>query len=501
MAAPVFQLHPEDGPPPEEARNDTEVLPAPSAPLDVARVLLEELHEEGQTTLRRWRGGWWRYQGPHWSEVETEGVRKWLYLRLEKATYYAKTKDGELELKPWAPNRSKIDGVLDALAAPTLLPTEVEAPVWLHNGEPGAGYVPCANGLVDVNTRKLHPTTPRYFGTSSVPFDYDPDAGEPAEWLGFLRTLWPAHEDGTDADEILALQEWFGYVLSGRMDLQKILLVVGPPRSGKSTIARVLQGLMGKANVAHPTLASMATNFGLAPLLGRPLAIVGDARLQSQGQETVVERLLSISGEDSLTVDRKNRDAWHGRIPSRIVIISNELPRFGDASGAIAARFVVLTLQESFLGREDVDLGDRLNAELAAILKWGLDGMTRLNARKRFTEPAASVEAVQALADLVSPISAFLREVCVVDSEETVAVSKLYREYGEWCKENGRGVSSAQKLSSDLRTVLPKLSDYRPKVDGKNMPRHYRGLSVSTEWATREKDNGREDEWKVGGWS
>ena len=59
----------------------------------------------------------------------------------------------------------------------------------------------------------------------------------------------------------------------------------------------------------------------------------------------VVERLLSISGEDTLTIDRKYRDPWTGQLPTRFLVISNELPRFGDASGAIATRFVMLTLR------------------------------------------------------------------------------------------------------------------------------------------------------------
>lgn len=498
MAAPIHQLFPDAGPPPEEAPNPVEILPAPTSPLDVARVLLAELRQDGQTLLRRWRGGWWRWCGTHWAEAETEAVRKWLYLRTETAHYMGPVKggQGELEPKPWAPNKGKIDQLMDAITAPTLLDGDVEAPSWLDTGAPGAGIVACRNGLVDVITQELHEPTPRYFGTTAVPFDYDAQAPAPEAWLGFLRSIWP-QTDGQDADELLALQEWFGYVLSGRMDLQKILLVVGPPRSGKSTIARVLQGLMGKANVAHPTLASLATNFGLAPLLGRPLAIVGDARLQAQGQETVVERLLSISGEDSLTVDRKNRDAWHGRIPARLMVVSNELPRFGDASGAIAARFVVLTLRESFLGREDIGLGARLDAELPGILRWGLDGMARLHAAGRFTAPRASVEAVQALADLVSPISAFVREACTTGADETAQVATLYREYAAWCDENGRGTSSVQKLSSDLRTILPTLSVYRPKVDGRALPRHYRGLGISAEWLARPREPA-DDGWRRG---
>lgn len=41
----------------------------------------------------------------------------------------------------------------------------------------------------------------------------------------------------------------------------------------------MLSALVGAGNVAGPTLASLGTNFGLSPLLGKPLAVVSDARL------------------------------------------------------------------------------------------------------------------------------------------------------------------------------------------------------------------------------
>ena len=88
-----------------------------------------------------------------------------------------------------------------------------------------------------------------------------------------------------------------------------MFLLVGPKRSGKGTIARVLTGLLGMHNTAAPTLAGLTQNFGLQPLIGKPLAIISDARLGTRADNMIaVERLLSISGEDTLTIDRKYRD-------------------------------------------------------------------------------------------------------------------------------------------------------------------------------------------------
>lgn len=91
-------------------------------------------------------------------------------------------------------------------------------------------------------------------------------------------------------------------------------MLVGPKRAGKGTVLRVLKGLLGDHNVAAPTLSSLTQNFGLAPLVGKPLAAISDARIGTRADSLVaVERLLSVSGEDPITVDRKYRDAWTGR--------------------------------------------------------------------------------------------------------------------------------------------------------------------------------------------
>src|SRR5262249_8172089 len=206
---------------------------------------------------------------------------------------------------------------------------------------------------------------------------------------------------------IATLQEWFGYCLLPDTSQQKILLAVGPKRSGKGTIARVLRGLVGIENTAGPTLASLGTNFGLWPLLGKTLAIVSDARLSGRtDQAIVIERLLSITGEDALTVDRKYQEPVTGKLLTRLMILTNELPRLGDASGALSGRMIVLRMRESFYGREDIALTDKLLAERPGILLWAIEGWRRLRERRRFVQPAGGDELREQLEDIASPVGA-----------------------------------------------------------------------------------------------
>ncbi|HVA85014.1 MAG TPA: phage/plasmid primase, P4 family, partial [Candidatus Saccharimonadales bacterium] len=366
--------------------------------------------------------------------------------------------------------------LLDALRAVTHLSETVDMPSWLDDRDhrPAAELVACANGLLHIPTRTLLAHDHAYFNRVAVPFDYQADPPRPTRWLTFLGELWP-----DDPDAIEALAEFMGYVISGRRDLHKILLLIGPTRAGKGVIARVLKALVGRGNYAGPTLASLGTNFGLSPLIGKPLAIISDARLGGNTNvHQVVERLLSISGEDMLTVDVKFKEPWTGTLPTRFLVISNELPRFGDASGAIASRFLVLTLRQSWLGRENPALTDELISELPGILGWVLDGLERLTARGRFTEPASSTDAIVALADLVSPTSAFVRERCVAGPMNEVPCDTLYAEWKAWAEDNGHRPGSVQTFGRDLRAVLPGLRTKRPR-DGDDRQRWFEGVGLT----------------------
>ncbi|MEU1190432.1 phage/plasmid primase, P4 family [Streptomyces sp. NPDC005859] len=455
---------------------DPEELPAPTNPLAVARRILPDWqNEDGKLVCRRWRASWMRWTGTCWRELDEAQVRKAMYERLEHTYYSAPGKDGEPEQRDWAPTKTKISNLLDALGAITLLPTDTDAPTWLDPaGEQDDGtIVACENGLLRIRDRALLPHGPGFFNLVSVPFAYDQAATAPT-WERFLAQIWP-----DDPDAIAALQEWFGYVLSGRTDQQKILLIVGPSRSGKGTIARVLKELVGKENLAGPTLAGLGTNFGLATLVGKPLAVISDARLSGNDSSQVVERLLTISGEDTIDVDRKYREQWTGRLPTRLMLLSNELPHFGDSSGVIAKRFVLLNMRVSWLGKEDTTLTDRLAVEMPGILNWALDGLARLQRTGRITEPKSSREAVTTMQDTASPTSAFVRERCTTGPTCSVPVDTLWNVWREWAEDNGVRPGTKQVFGRNLLSVVPQLNRSRPRDAYGRQVVTYTGITVN----------------------
>jgi putative DNA primase/helicase len=438
------------------------ILPSPSAPVKVARAFVDHNGKrDGVSTIAYWSHTWWTWRGPSWIETDPDVVRKLLY----SFTADARHKDEE-GWHPWSPNARKISDLVDALKAEAALPDDIEPPAWLDRRKTGT-IVAVANGLLDVTTRTLMPPSPLYFGHVSVPFAYDPNAPSPTQWLALLRAVWPDDQAAIDA-----LQEWFGYVVSGRTDLQKILVMVGPTRGGKGVMARILAALLGKRNVCGPTLSSLAETFGLQPMIGKSLAIISDARSgagrRAAVSTTATERMLSISGEDALDVRRMHKMQYTGKLTARLHILSNELPRFSDSSGAIIGRLVVLVTKKSWLGRENHELENELQPELPGILNWALEGIERLVKNKgRFCRSASADEAVRDMLDMASPAGAFVRDRCTLDPAAKIATDTLYAKFGQWCEDEGHPKPDAAHFGRDLKAAFPSVQKTRDRKAGR----------------------------------
>lgn len=444
-------------------------------PLVSAREFIQRhfTHEDMRTIYHR-GGVFYTWTGTHYPSADDATIRARVYDFLDTATKW----DGDNKADvPFQPNRNKVGDVLDALKAAANLDSATAAPAWLDDTRdiPPAEIIACENGLLHLPTRTLIKHSPMFFSHNAIDFAYDPAAKAPGEWRRFLRSLWP-----NDPASIETLQEIAGYMMTGDTQQQKVFMLVGPKRSGKGTIARILTALLGRGNVCAPTLASLGQNFGLAPLIGKQAAIMADARLGARAdQVAVAERLLSISGEDSITVDRKFLPAWTGRLSTRFLILTNELPRLTDASGALASRFIVLCLSESFYGREDHGLFGRLLPELSAILNWAIDGWGRLQTRGRFQQPTSGVGAVHDLEDLASAIGAFIRQRCQVAPGLSVSVDTLFDAWKRWCANQGRDhAGTVQTFGKDLRAAIPQIRTSQPRQEDDGRERFYEGLAL-----------------------
>jgi putative DNA primase/helicase len=422
-------------------------------PLATARELVRcEFTREGLPALKFWKGSFYRWQDAAWADIPDADARAAVYRFIDR--------HGFADFRPTA---RRVSDVLDALKAAVNLEARHAPPCWLDaEPRPPAGeLIACSNGTLHLPTRTMHAASPLLFNLNAVPFAYEPNAPAPAGWLSFLGSLWP-----NDPEAIATLQEIFGYLLTPDTSQQKLFLIVGPKRSGKGTLGRILGAMLGEANVASPGLSGMGGQFGPASLVGKLVAVMSDVRLGGRADPAVIaENLLRVSGEDRVEVDRKNRDSLTLRLGVRFVLMTNELPKLVDASGALASRFIVLTIRESFYGREDPGLTNRLLAELPGILAWAVEGWHRLHARGHFVTPQSSREAVQDLADLGSPIGAFLRERCDVRAGAEVSAADLFSAWCLWCVTQGhKNTGSASSFGRDLHAALPGITKAQARI-------------------------------------
>lgn len=446
------------------------IWPAANAPALVAQKWLDVFHggdadSQGSAAGRLifWREKFYEWSGRRnrWQELEDQQLRKRMYTVFSKC--FVNT---DKEKVPWTPTKSKIDGVLDALRGFSSISEQIEEGEFTRGNLKGREVISFRDCNYDIRSGEILEKTPALFNLVSYPFEFPRERLEADEWHKFLHSLWKH-----DPKQIDVLQEWFGYVLSGRLHLHKALVLLGPPRSGKSTIGTVLRHLIGKENVVGPTFSEFAQPFGLSNWLGKSLAVFADARFASRDGAIVAERLLRISAGDVVEVNRKFRESVSTVLPTRLMIISNEFPNIGENSGALLKRFVVLETRESFYEREDTGLVDKLLAELPAILLWAIEGMKRILEREHFTTVESSAAFVEDVSRMMSPISGFVEDCIKIEPFKKTVRAEIYEAYRRWCAEQGITFVPTQAVfGRNLRSAHPEIESYTS--NGKHYYRH-----------------------------
>ena len=340
--------------------------------------------------------------------------------------------------------------------------TSIAAPAWLDGkvGPDPEYVIALGNGLLDVSDEpNLLNHTPDFLNFNLLPYGYDADAECP-NWMRFLGQVFgkvqlsttetvydvelddiiEVEETVPDDEKIMCLQEWFGLLLTKEMKYHKMLGIIGPKRSGKGTISRVLTELIGSDNVATPTFTSFVENFGLQGLLNARVAIFGDASMDKDPVIVgrAIEKLKTISGCDGIDVNRKYEPIIQGaRLGVRFVMISNNLQRLTDPTGTVSDRFIFLKTTRSFYGCEDLGLEKRLLAELSGILNWSLEGLKRLKKRGHIFEPDESIEMRTQSKELGSNVIAFVNIACNKGEGVYTMPDEMYDAFKRWCEEDG----------------------------------------------------------------
>ena len=440
----------------------------PAAPFDNAQKLvsLRAWHPgERIRTWQFWQKSFWQWSGTHWCEVDDDTVRASIWHELNGAEKVLK---GGKRAR-YEPKMSDVNALADALKAAVNLPTSEEnaMPGWFgQRGRPDGDLrelVVCKNGVLHIPTRGLLPHTPRFWSPNALDIAYDHRAKAP-RFKQFLEEIWPGDKNAQQC-----LLEMFGLCLTDVTKYQKLFMFVGPRRGGRGTIGRVLRGLIGADNYIGTSLKAFSEQFGMENFVGKKVAVFSDARLDGVLQRnlsTITERLLTITGEDEMHINRKNKKYWNGKLSTKLLIFANELLRFQDESGALAGRCLTFRMQQSFFGREDESLTEKLLEERPGILNLAMDALDELRDRGKLLQSASGVEMAERLGDLTSDVKVFVDECCDVGEKFQVRVSEIFVRWQDWCAaHNTRHGWGSNQFSEKLRSVLPTLTSGRPRKD------------------------------------
>ena len=444
----------------------------------------ELFHAAHRPTLIHHKDEWFVWDSAAYRVVDDDTIESQIRTFLESCNVrFLKEKGGEtaVELKPFRPRRKDVEEVYRALKNHHHVPPETMAPpCWLRDApEEYAALDPskmisCKNGLLEIKTRNLHPATSKFFTHTSLDIEFDPEAPKPERFLRFLNEVTLGRQPLVDL-----LQEMFGYIISGDTSHQKVFFLRGKPRSGKGTILRTLEELVGKHNIATPTIRNLSSQFGMQSLIGKPLAAISDMNTDNRAALSEAGSIINgISGEDSQTIPRKFHGDWVGKMSARFLLISNRMPNFGSNADALATRFLIVPFDVSFKGREDYELGEKLRVELPGILNWALDGLDSLKRRGRFVEPDDSAMAKRNLLYQSNPVHGFVEECCIVESGAAIDKSILYKAFDQFCRGSGlNNVKALPQVSSDLQDLYD-IGVARPRV-GSDRFNIFRGIRLN----------------------
>ena len=469
-------------------------------PIDIAR----RFRTAKRPNLIRQNELWYDYTGTHYAEVEHGTIESAVQEYLAGAfvgkmerngdVSPANVKDGKPKPLPVAPyNVRQVVESLEKLPDVHKPADTYKSPSWLTGKDRPHVVLPCRNGLLDLEKRKLLDHTPEFFCTYCLDLEYKPDVPVPARWLTFLSEVYTGRQHLIDA-----LQEAFGYIISGDRSLEKGFYFRGVSGSGKGVIFRVAEGLVGTQNTETLSYggseSTLGEKHGLAHVENALLLQIPDVTFGKHdgGHKQSTTRLKEILSNDRTLVRPLYGKAVSMRLPGAMMMASNDIPNFGTNADALARRWLFWPHDVSFKDdsvRDDTlkkpDKSPLLTVEaLTGILNWSLAGLDRLNKRGRFEEWPESLAIKREMLRQSNLTVAFITDCCTLAPGRHVEKSTLHHVYRDWCADRDKDWKSEEHFSAQLtiaaNMIGATLSDKRGTRDADgNRPREWVGISLN----------------------
>ena len=432
-----------------------------------------------ERTLRYWQENFYNYANG-WYHVVSEGELK-IYV-----TKYLETHNANCGLS----NQQKItissqlvNNIMLCMKSQTHLPAYIKPGQMVMNNSDGTldgidtyRHIVFDNCMVMISPKRepmVAEHSSKYFMLNGLDYSYRPDRGCPA-FDAFLDETF----DG-DRERIELIQQWFGYVMcSDDLRMHKFMMFVGEGSNGKTVLSRILELLIGVESCSHIPLAMFSDKFVLASTIGKMLNSTSESSSELDRQSEMILKMYT-SG-DSMEFQRKFCNSVCARPTAKILISTNELPRFADKSNGLWRRMIVVPFDKMVAEeKQNRNLVEQLAYERPGIFNWAHRGYQSLCANGGFVMPKRCSEMLSGYRSEVNPARAFLESHYKYDaSSEGIACSRVYDHYKSFCDADGFMPMNASNFGKEVKRLFPLCEKYKKREDSKFTPT-YSGMSLS----------------------
>ena len=226
-------------------------------------------------------------------------------------------------------------------------------------------------------------------------------------------------------------------------------ILKGVARSGKSTLIRALENIVGKENVSNVPLQNLGDRFATAELYGKLLNCFSDLPSKAVECDSVFK---AVVGSDTITGERKHKNPFRFRPFVKLIYSTNELPAQVDRSEGFFRRIEVIRFDRQVpIEKINTRLADELTEEADGIFLWAMQGLERLRANNfRFSEAQSANEELEQYRVSCNNVLSFVNDVCIFDKDCSVRSTELYGEYRNYCMTNGLRPMAINNFTGEL---------------------------------------------------
>ena len=162
------------------------------------------------------------------------------------------------------------------------------------------------------------------------------------------------------------------------------------------------------------------------------------------------ENIKAITGGDRVEIERKNQDSFSAELYTRLIVSVNNDFTFTDMSHGILRRLMFIPFNVRFYERpldedklvegrpyQDPGLEKVLLNEISGIFNLAYEGLKRLLANDYiYTSSQVCDAELDRYINYLNPITAFIKEELVIDTEEQIKRTDINEIFDQWQKDN-----------------------------------------------------------------